>query len=77
MPRTKTAKPSTRARRTSPRKGMRLHKVWLPDIDSPAFIRQARRESLAVARSAGEKEDQDFIDSISILPLLPEYCDEL
>jgi hypothetical protein len=76
MPRTSSAKPSAPARRTSPRKGMRLYKIWLPDMDSPAFIRQARRDSLAIARSAGQKEDQNFVDSISILPLLPEYRDD-
>jgi hypothetical protein len=55
---------------------MRLYKIWLPDMDSPAFIRQARRDSLAISRSAGQKDDQDFVDSISILPLLPEYRGE-
>jgi len=68
MPRTNTAKPSTPARRTSPRKGMRLYKIWLPDMGSLAFIRHARRDSLAIARSAGQQEDQNFVDSISILP---------
>ena len=78
MPCAKPAKPSTSAKRgASPRKGMRLHKMWLPDMDSPAFIAQARRESLAAARSAEETEVQDWIDSVSILPLLPEYCDNL
>jgi hypothetical protein len=76
MPRANPAKPSTPARRASPRKGMRLYKIWLPDMNSPAFIRQARRDSLAFSRSAGQKDDQDFVDSISILPLLPEYRSE-
>ena len=76
MPRTNPAKPSTPAkRRASPRKGMRLYKIWLPDMNSPAFIRQARRECLAIARSERARTDQDFVDSISILPLLPEYRD--
>ena len=47
---------------------MRLYKIWLPDMGSPAFIRQARRGSLAIARNAGQQEDQNFVDSISILP---------
>jgi hypothetical protein len=53
---------------------MRLHKIWLPDMDSPPFIAQARRASLAANRSPSAKEDQDFVDSISILPLLPQVA---
>lgn len=73
MPRNSTPKPSTPApRAASPRKGMRLYKIWLPDMDSPEFIAQARRDSLAIAHSEKARADQDFIDSVSILPLLPE-----
>jgi Protein of unknown function (DUF3018) len=32
---------------------------------SPAFVREAHRQSLAVASSAHAKEDQDFINAIS------------
>lgn len=49
---------------------MRLYRMWLPDMDSPAFIRQARGDALAIARSGEEKELQDWVDSVSILPLL-------
>ena len=74
MPRPNTPKPAAPSRRApSPRKGMRLHKIWLPNTNSPEFIEQARRDSLAIARSAHAKEDQDFIDSISILHSLPEF----
>ena len=52
---------------------MRLYKMWLPDMDSPAFIRQAHRDALAIARSAEEKDLQNWVDSVSILPVLPEY----
>ena len=52
---------------------MRRHKIWLPDMDAPSFIREARRESLAIVRGEHARADQDFIDSISILPQLPEY----
>ena len=65
MPRTSTPKPSTAApRAASPRKGMRLHKIWLPDMNSPAFIAQASRESLAAAQSAEEIELQAWMDSV-------------
>ena len=73
MPRANPRKPAAPARRApSPRKGMRLHKIWLPDMDSPAFIREARRACLAANRSPSAKADQDFIDSISIFSDLPE-----
>jgi hypothetical protein len=37
----------------------------VPDVRSPDFKAEAHRQSLAVARSPQEKEDLDFIDSIS------------
>jgi hypothetical protein len=39
--------------------------MWLPDMDSPAFIRRARRDALAVARSVEEKKLQDWVDSLN------------
>jgi len=45
--------------------GLRPIQIWVPDLRSPAFADEARRQSLAVARSAQEKDDQNFIDSIS------------
>jgi hypothetical protein len=78
MPRTNPRKTATTPKGApSPRKGMRLHKIWLPDMDSPAFIAQARRESLAAARSAEETDLHAWMESVSILPLLPEYGDDL
>ncbi len=73
MPRPEHREPPAPVRRAHPPKGMRLDKMWLPDMDSPEFIREARSQSLAANRSPGAKEDQDFIDSISILPSLPEF----
>jgi hypothetical protein len=37
----------------------------VPDTRAPGFIEQAHRQSLAVASSPHEKDDQDFVDSIS------------
>jgi hypothetical protein len=45
--------------------GLRPIQIWVPDVTSPAFVKEARRQSRAVARSRYAKEDQDFIDSIS------------
>jgi hypothetical protein len=47
------------------RQGLRPIQVWVPDVRSPAFQTEAHRQSLAVARSAQERRDQDFIDSVT------------
>lgn len=47
--------------------GLRPIQIWVPDVRSPAFVAEACRQSLIVARSAGEADDQAFIDSISDL----------
>lgn len=46
-------------------KGMRLVQFWIPDIRSAKFAAEAHRQSLAVAKSACERDDQAFIDAIS------------
>ena len=47
------------------RQGLRPIQIWVPDVRSPEFAREAHRQSLAVAKSLHAKEDQDFIDAIS------------
>lgn len=47
------------------RQGLRPIQIWVPDVRSSAFRREAHRQSLAVARSAQAAEDQAFIDAIS------------
>lgn len=37
----------------------------LPNLRSPAFLAEAKRQSLAVAQSPHAAEEQAFIDSIS------------
>jgi hypothetical protein len=46
--------------------GLRPIQIWVPDVRSPEFAAEAHRQSLAVANSPFAKEDQDFVDSISI-----------
>lgn len=48
------------------KKGMRLVQFWVPDTSTPEFKAEARRQSLLVSRSPQAKEDQEFIDSITI-----------
>jgi hypothetical protein len=48
--------------------GLRPVQFWVPDVNSPAFKAEAHRQSLAVAMSEQERDDQAFIDSISDWP---------
>jgi Antitoxin MazE-like len=48
--------------------GLRPIQIWVPDVRSPEFVKEARRQSLLIAKSAQEKEDQDFIDAVSDWP---------
>ncbi|HEV2955978.1 MAG TPA: antitoxin MazE family protein [Xanthobacteraceae bacterium] len=48
------------------RRGLRPIQIWVPDVRRPGFAEEARRQSFAVANSPGEKDDQAFVDAISI-----------
>ena len=50
------------------RRGMRPIQLWVPDVRSRSFARQAHRQSLLVAGSVGEHEDQTFVDAVSEWP---------
>ena len=54
-------------------KGMKLVQYWVPDVTSPEFKEQAHRESLLIANSPHEADDQAFIDSISEFWTTEEY----
>lgn len=45
--------------------GLRPIQIWVPDVRSPKFIKEARRQSRLIAASPTEADDQAFIDSIS------------
>ena len=45
--------------------GMRPIQIWVPDVRSEAFRKEAHRQSLAVTQSPHAAQDQAFIDSIS------------
>jgi hypothetical protein len=64
---TKSSRDKVRAHRARmKKKGMRLMQMWVPDTRSEAFRRQAHRESLAIANSPHEAEDQAFVDAVSV-----------
>lgn len=45
--------------------GLRLVQRWVIDTRSPEFLEQARRDSLAIAASEQDKDDQAFLESIA------------
>jgi hypothetical protein len=45
--------------------GLRPIQIWVPDVNAPNFRAEAHRQSLAVATSPGESDDQAFIDAVS------------
>ena len=62
----KTSREKVRAHRQRLRQqGLRPIQIWVPDMRSPTFVRQAHRQSLAVAKSPHAKQDQDFINAVS------------
>ncbi len=50
------------------RRGLRPIQIWVPDVRSRAFRREAHRQSLLIANSPQESEDQAFVDAISEWP---------
>lgn len=53
-------------RRRLREQGLRPIQIWVPDVRSPRFAEEARRQSLAVATSSHAAEDQEFIDAASV-----------
>ncbi|HEX7236399.1 MAG TPA: antitoxin MazE family protein [Gammaproteobacteria bacterium] len=45
--------------------GLRPIQIWVPDVRSKSFAAQARRQSLAIAKSAQEQDDLAFIESVA------------
>ena len=44
---------------------MRPIQIWVPDVRSPQFAQQAHRQSLAIASSRYEADDQAFINALA------------
>ena len=59
--------PKVRSSRPSPR-DMQPIRYLGPDVRSPEFLAEARRQCLAVNASPHAEEDQAFIDAISAWP---------
>jgi len=64
--RSKSSRNKVRAHRKRLREpGLRPIQIWVPDMRSPSFAAEARRQARAVARSPHAGEDQDFINAVS------------
>nr|WP_249158077.1 antitoxin MazE family protein [Bradyrhizobium jicamae] len=48
--------------------GLHPVEIWVPVISSATFRMEAHRQSLAVASSAHDGDDQAFVDAISDWP---------
>jgi hypothetical protein len=65
-PKTKSSREKVQAHRQRLRKqGLRPIQIWVPDVRSPEFAREARRQSRLIAQSPREPDDQVFVDTIS------------
>ena len=51
--------------------GLRPIQIWVPDVRSPEFAAEARRQSLLVSQSPQEAEDQAWVEAVS-LPIWDE-----
>jgi len=47
--------------------GLRPVQIWVPDTRAPRLAKQARRQSLLAALSAGEQKVAAFIDEVADL----------
>jgi hypothetical protein len=65
----RSSREKVRAHRARLRKqGLRPIQIWVPDIRSPSFKAEARRQSRLVSRLPGETEVMAFIESVSDWP---------
>lgn len=46
--------------------GLRPIQIWVPDVRAPEFVAEAHRQSVAIAASEHEGDDQAFVDAISV-----------
>jgi hypothetical protein len=62
----KSSRDKVRAhRRRLRQQGLRPVQIWVPDVRSPGFAAEARRQSRAVAKSRRAGQDQEFTNAIS------------
>lgn len=47
-------------------RGYRPVQVWVPDVRTEQFAKEARRQAERIARSDRQGDDQDFVEAMSI-----------
>jgi len=63
--RTKSSRAKVSAHRARLRRqGLRPVQIWVPDVRSPKFKAEARRQARIVAAHAGERETMAFIEAV-------------
>ena len=55
-----------RYRESMRRQGLRPLQIWVPDRHAPGFAEEIQRQCRLIAESEQEKDDQAFVDAISI-----------
>ena len=53
-------------RRRMRARGYRPVQVWVPDVRSEQFVREARRQAALIAQIDRQSGDQDFIEAVSL-----------
>ena len=53
-------------RRRMRERGFRPVQIWVPDVRTPHFADEARRQSMIVAEADRVSDDQSFIEAVSI-----------
>ena len=53
-------------RRRMRERGYRLVQVWVPDVRSPEFAREAHRQATLLRDADRRSDDQDFVDAVSV-----------
>jgi len=51
------------------RRGLRPIQIWVPDVRSRSFAREAHRQSLLIGTDTLEREEQAFVDAVAEWPL--------
>ena len=46
--------------------GLRPKQFWIPDTRRPGYWEEARRQAAAIAESDADRDDQAWVDSVSI-----------
>lgn len=71
MPTTKSVKSRDKVRAHRARlrrRGLRPIQIWVPDVRSRSFAREAHRQSMVVGTDGFERADQAFVDAVSEWP---------